>query len=95
MKPTTSDKAHHEVPVTPLTHLSVCELLQRLASCEDALRADPSAVATADAPETTADRRAILHQQDQIVRELRRRRYFRGVAQSERRRSAAWPPPPW
>ncbi|GAA2162923.1 hypothetical protein [Pedococcus bigeumensis] len=95
MKHSTSDETREQGPVLPLTHLSVRELLSDLTSCEDALREDPSGVADADSSAVAADRRELLHQREQIVRELRRRRHLRGAGQAERRRSAAWPPPPW
>ena len=95
MKQSTSNETREHPPTPPLTHLSVRELLLSLTSCADALREGPVGVAVADLPETAADRRAILHREAQIVRELRRRRHFRGAGHPERRRSAAWPPPPW
>ena len=94
MKPTTSTAGPRQPDSasTPLTQLPVRELLQQLAACADALRADRAGTdAAAPAPE----RLAILEQQAHIVRELRRRRHHREPNTEGRRRSAAWPPPPW
>ena len=101
-----------------LTHLSLRELLQRLAACEEALRASrpteprlstpqaPAGVRVAGRPvsalpmpgaDPPAGTQAVLREQAAISRELQRRRHLRHPRQGavDRRRSAAWPPPPW
>ncbi|GAB3437345.1 hypothetical protein GCM10027517_08710 [Phycicoccus ginsengisoli] len=110
-----------------LTYLSLRELLQRLAACEEALRTpagasgvDPLSVVggpaarrarsqgdgsrwrdpadPADPADTGGDGKVdALRAQAAISRELERRRHLRHPRQNgvERRRSAAWPPPPW
>lgn len=92
MQPTTSDAPRTEQGTLTehLTHLTLRELLQRLATSEEALR---SSRLTGFTPE----RETVLQDQARIARELRRRRHLRRVPAhgEERRRSAAWPRPPW
>jgi hypothetical protein len=59
-----------------LTSLSLSELLQRLAACEEALRADPWTVLEPAAQEPP-ERQALLEAQTEVTRELRRRRLLR------------------
>ena len=74
-----------------LTHLSVRELLQRLAACEEALRTP------LPGEQPPAERQALLRDEAAISGELQRRRHLRHPRQraAGRRPSAAWPPPPW
>jgi hypothetical protein len=97
-----------------LTHLSLRELLQRLAACEEALRVPAGAGGDGSLsvvagpgtrgarppgadPQGRGARQDVLHAQAAISKELQRRRHLRHPRQhgGERRRSAAWPPPPW
>lgn len=83
---------------TALTHLSLRELLQRLATCEELLRVPgPDGDRLSSAVPPAWDRQAVLREQAAISGELERRRHLRHPRQRgvERRRSAAWPPPPW
>jgi len=96
MQPTTSDApgTQQGAATEHLTHLSLRELLQRLAACEESLRpARPAEEARPGSPE----RELVLHDQARITQELRRRRHLRRLRPQgeERRHSAAWPRPPW
>jgi hypothetical protein len=96
MQPTTSDapRTQQGAMTEHLTHLSLRELLQRLASCEEALR---TSRVTGVVRDGSSDRETVLADQVRITQELRRRRHLRRLrpALEERRRSAAWPRPPW
>lgn len=74
----------------PLEHLSLGQLLQRLAACEETLRGVTSAE-SGDVPRP--ERQAAKETGARISLELERRRQQRRDA--GRSRSAAWPPPPW
>jgi hypothetical protein len=95
MQPTTSDASRTQQGTTTehLTHLSLRELLQRLAGCEESLRTSHASVAVPG----SAERELVLRDQARITQELRRRRHLRRLRPhgEERRRSAAWPRPPW
>ncbi|KRE55418.1 hypothetical protein [Phycicoccus sp. Soil748] len=96
MQPTTSEAPRTEQSALTehLTHLTLRDLLQRLAACEEALRS-PGAAGSVRAG--SPEREAVLHDQARITQELRRRRHLRRLHPhgEERRRSAAWPRPPW
>lgn len=129
-KTSRAPRAQQGDPTTgELTHLSLRELLQRLAACEEALRTPPAPggdgpLSVTGGPRTRGPRSAgvgspwwaspgpgsadpaarggdaredVLRTQAAISRELQRRRHLRHPRQNgaERRRSAAWPPPPW
>jgi hypothetical protein len=96
MQPTTSDapSTQQGTATEHLTHLSLRELLQRLATCEESLH---SARVTGVANHSSPEREAVLDDQARITQELRRRRHLRRLRPQveERRHSAAWPRPPW
>jgi hypothetical protein len=96
MQPTTSDAPRTLQGATTehLTHLSLRELLQRLAACEESLRSTQPVQAVHDG---LRDREEVLQDEARITRELRRRRHLRRLRPhpEERRHSAAWPRPPW
>ena len=94
MTATTSDLSRtEELDDDPglLTSLSVRELVQCLAACEEALWSGREGGLLG-----AEERRTLLGRQARLVRELRRRRLSQGNGAGDaRRRSAAWPPPPW
>jgi hypothetical protein len=90
-------ETHHSDPPDAeqarLGHLTVRELFQRLAACEEALWPTPEY----DAGQVDGrERRNLLQSEARILRELRRRRRLHAHGHgAARRSSAAWPPPPW